>query len=105
MHLTYITPDGTRYEREAAPGETVMEVAVRTSVPGILGDCGGSCACATCHVYIPEEWEVRLPKIEVHESEMLDVVGERQDNSRLGCQIKLTEELDGLEVYVPEEFF
>ncbi len=100
MRLTFIEPDGTAHERDATPGQSVMEVAVGSGVPGILGDCGGACACATCHVYVEPEWEGRIVPITDFESDMLDIVDERRPNSRLGCQIRLGQEHDGLVVHL-----
>jgi ferredoxin, 2Fe-2S len=100
--VTYIEPDGTRREIDAAPGTTVMETAVDNSVEGIVAECGGACSCATCHVYVDPEWVDRLPPPDAQEDGMLDCVIDRQPNSRLSCQILLREELDGLLVRVPD---
>jgi len=90
--------DGERHELDAPPGHSLMEVAIDNDVTGIVAECGGACACATCHVYIAETWLDKLPAIEDMEDSMLDVVLERRDNSRLSCQIEITAALDGLEV-------
>jgi 2Fe-2S ferredoxin len=100
--ITFIAADGTRYEVEAENGSTVMENAIRNGVPGIEAECGGACACATCHVYIGEEWRPRTGVAEPMEEDMLDFAYELRPTSRLSCQIRVTDELDGLVVTVPE---
>jgi len=100
--ITFIGTDGTRYEVEAENGSTVMENAIRNGVPGIEAECGGACACATCHVYIGEEWRPLTGTAEPMEEDMLDFAYDLRSNSRLSCQIKVTDELDGLIVTVPE---
>ena len=88
---------------DAEVGSTVMEAAVRNGVPGIEAECGGACACATCHVYVDPAWADRLPPPEPHELEMLDLTAaERRPTSRLSCQIQLGPELQGLVVHVPD---
>ncbi len=87
---------------EAELGSTVMENAVREAVPGILAECGGACACATCHVYVDEDWKDRAGEPSPMEEDMLDFAFDVRPNSRLSCQIKVVEELDGLTVTVPE---
>lgn len=98
MKLTFIEPNGTTHQREGVAGQSVMELAVGSSVPGILGDCGGSCACATCHVHVDPAWLGKLPAAADFETDMLEIVDDRDETSRLGCQIRLTDELDGLVV-------
>ena len=98
MKLTFIEPNGTTHERQGVAGQSVMELAIGTSVPGILGDCGGSCACATCHVHVDPAWVSKLAPPEGFETDMLDIVDDRDETSRLGCQIRLNEDLDGLVV-------
>ena len=99
--VTYIKSGGEQRVVEVQPGLSVMEGAVQNGVPGIPATCGGSCACATCHIYVDEAWRSRVgPRNELEES-MLEVADDVQPNSRLGCQIKLTEELDGLVVRIP----
>jgi 2Fe-2S ferredoxin len=99
--VTYIEPGGQQHVVEVQPGFSVMEGAVQNGVPGIPATCGGSCACATCHVYIDDAWRSRVgPRNELEES-MLEMADDVQPNSRLGCQIKLTVELDGLVVRIP----
>ena len=100
--LTIIAFDGTRFEIAAAEGSTVMENAVRNSVPGIEAECGGACACATCHVYVDEAWTAKAGAPSAMEEDMLDFAVDVQPNSRLSCQIKVTAALDGLVVRVPE---
>ncbi|WP_265518399.1 2Fe-2S iron-sulfur cluster-binding protein [Nitratireductor luteus] len=100
--LTFIAFDGTRFEVDAENGSTVMENAIRNGVPGIEAECGGACACATCHVYVDEEWTDAVGGPEVMEEDMLDFAYDVRPNSRLSCQIRVSDELDGLVVQVPE---
>jgi ferredoxin, 2Fe-2S len=100
--ITYVERNGHRYEVEAAVGTNVMCGAVDNSVPGIDGDCGGNCACATCHVYVDEVWTAKTGPRTSIEEEMLGFTAGTQENSRLGCQIEITPELDGLVVHLPE---
>ena len=100
--ITFIGTDGTRYEVEAENGSTVMENAIRNGVPGIEAECGGACACATCHVYVGEEWRAVTGVAEPMEEDMLDFAFDLRPNSRLSCQIKVTDALDGLVITVPE---
>jgi 2Fe-2S ferredoxin len=99
--ITYITQSGEEQTVDASVGMTVMRAAIANAVPGIDADCGGACACATCHVYVDPDWFERLPKPQGAEADMLDFVLERQPNSRLSCQIDVTAELDGLRVTTP----
>ena len=101
--ITYITSDAKVHEIEVQNGLTVMEGAVQNNVPGIDADCGGGMACATCHVYVKEEWFNKLSKAEDGEQDMIDMAFEPKKNSRLSCQIIVNEELDGLEVTTPEK--
>jgi 2Fe-2S ferredoxin len=100
--ITYITHDGTQYEADAENGSTVMENAIKNGVPGIEAECGGACACATCHVYVDEAWTDIVGDPEPMEEDMLDFAFDVRPNSRLSCQIKVSDELDGLVVRVPE---
>jgi len=100
--ITYIGADEARYEVEAESGSTVMENAVRNGVPGIEAECGGACACATCHVYVAEEWREATGEPEPMEEDMLDFAYDVRPGSRLSCQIRVSDELDGLVVTVPE---
>ena len=101
--ITYIDSFGNRKEIEVKKGLTVMEGAIQNDIPGIDADCGGSMACATCHVYVKEEWFNKLSKIEEGEQDMLDVAYEPKKNSRLSCQITVSDEIDGLVVTTPEK--
>ncbi len=100
--ITFIPYRQEEITVEAEIGSTVMETAVRNGVPGIEAECGGACACATCHVYVAEGWYEKVGAPEPMEEDMLDFAWEVRPNSRLSCQIKVTEELDGLIVDVPE---
>ena len=100
--ITYIEHDGTRHEVKAEAGMTVMEAAVKHSVPGIEAECGGACSCATCHVYIADEWRAATGQPEEMEEDMLDFAFDVRETSRLSCQIKVSDELDGLIVRLPE---
>jgi len=100
--LTYVAFDGTRFEVEAENGSTVMENAIRNAVPGIEAECGGACACATCHVYVDAAWTALVGEPEAMEEDMLDFAYDVKPTSRLSCQIKMSDGLDGLVVHVPE---
>ena len=100
--VTYVENDGTEHTIEVANGLTLMEAAVKQGIPGIDGDCGGACACATCMVYVPEEWQGKLKEIETMEETMLDFCERREDNSRLSCQIVASVEIDGIRLQMPE---
>ena len=101
--ITYIEYDGKPHTIEVANGLSVMEGAVQNNIPGIDADCGGSMACATCHVYVKEEWFNKLPKKEDGEEDMLDMAFEPKKNSRLSCQLMVTDQLEGLVVNLPEK--
>ena len=103
--ITYIEHNGNEHTLDVDNGLTVMEGAVRNMVPGIDADCGGACACATCHVYVRDDWKDATGEREEMESDMLDFAFEVKDNSRLSCQIKISDALDGLIVDVPEKQF
>jgi 2Fe-2S ferredoxin len=100
--VTFIAHDGTRRDVDAEAGLSLMRAAVDHDVPGIDADCGGMCACATCHVFVDEAWLAKLPEPSEMESSMLEFTAERRDNSRLSCQIPVTAALDGLTVTLPE---
>jgi len=100
--ITFIEFDGTEHEVEAKVGQSVMEAAIRVDVPGIDADCGGACACATCHVYVEPEWVDKTGTRSPMERSMLDFAENVEENSRLSCQIKYSDELDGLRVRMPE---
>ena len=101
--ITYIESNGKTHNIEVANGLSVMEGAVQNNIPGIDADCGGSMACATCHVYVKEEWFNKLPKKEDGEEDMLDMAFEPKKNSRLSCQLMISDQLDGLVVNLPEK--
>lgn len=101
IKVTFVEENGTVKVEEGKPGQSLMELGRQNGIAGILGDCGGACACATCHVYVDPEWVEKTGKPDEVESEMLDMVSAvLKDNSRLGCQIKLRDDLDGLKVEV-----
>ena len=100
--ITYIEFSGVAHTLEVKPGLTVMEGAVKNNVPGIDADCGGACACATCHVYVDPAWTDKTGAPSAMEESMLDFAEAVEPNSRLSCQIKVTEALDGLIVRMPE---
>jgi len=100
--ITYIDQNGTKREVDVPLGWSVMEGAVKNLVPGIDADCGGACACATCHVYVDPAWVEKLPAKEDMEETMLDFAQDVKPTSRLSCQIKVTPELDGLVVTTPK---
>src|SRR5271156_2989131 len=99
--LHFILPDGREIAANADIGESVMRAAVNHDVPGILGDCGGSCSCATCHAYVDDAWISRVPGAACHETELLESAADLRPNSRLTCEIKVTAELDGLVIRLP----
>ena len=101
--ITYIIDKGNSETIEVSNGLTVMEGAVQNNIPGIDADCGGGMACATCHVYVTDEWFNKLPKKEDGEEDMLDMAFEPKKNSRLSCQIIVSDELDGLTVNIPSK--
>jgi len=100
--VTFIQADGSAREVDALSGDSVMETAIDNDIDGIIAECGGACSCATCHVYVDESWVDRLPKPDPLEDGMLECVLDRQPNSRLSCQIRLKDELDGIVVRIPE---
>ena len=101
--ITYKDHEGGSRTIEVENGLSVMEGAIQKDVPGIDADCGGSMACATCHVYVDQQWIDKIPKAEDAEVDMIDMAFEPKKNSRLSCQIIINEELDGLEVTTPEK--
>ena len=101
--IIYIDRSGEKREIDVENGLTVMEGAIQNDIPGITADCGGAMACATCHVYVQEDWFNKLPKIDDGEKDMLDMAFEPKKNSRLSCQIIVTNELNGIEVTTPEK--
>lgn len=103
--ITYIEFNGTEHVIDGSVGATVMETAIKNSVPGIDADCGGACACATCHVYVDPAWSKVTGEASEMEEDMLDFAFDVRENSRLSCQIKITEDFDGLVVRLPEKQF
>jgi len=101
--ITYIEHNGKIHVVEVPNGLSVMEGAVQNNIPGIDADCGGSCACATCHVYVDEKWFSKLPNKEDAEEDMLDMAFEPNKSSRLTCQITVIDDLDGLVVKMPSK--
>ncbi len=102
--ITYIEHNGTRHEVDVATGLTVMEGARDNNIPGIEADCGGACACSTCHVYVDPAWIDKLPPMDAMEEDMLDFAYEPDpERSRLTCQLKVSDDLDGLVVQMPEK--
>jgi len=101
-HITFVDYKGVERRVETAKGLSVMETAQRHRIPGIEGDCGGACACATCHIHVDPEWIGRLPQPSDLETAMLTLANDVDEFSRLACQIEVTEALDGLVVTTPE---
>lgn len=99
--ITYIEFSGAENVLDIEPGTSVMQGAVGNSVRGIIGDCGGACSCATCHIYVDSAWLDKVGEKSAMEEALLEEVCEAQSNSRLSCQINVTEELDGLVVRMP----
>jgi 2Fe-2S ferredoxin len=103
--ITFIQPDGTAQTVEGEPGTTVMETARKHLIEGIEAECGGACACATCHVYVDAAWREKTGVPSEMEEDMLDFAFDVRPESRLSCQIKVTEDLDGLIARIPEKQF
>lgn len=103
--ITFIQPDGSQQTVEGDNGMTVMETAKKNLIAGIEAECGGACACATCHVFVDESWIEKAGKPQQMEEDMLDFAFDVRPTSRLSCQIKVTDALDGLVVRVPEKQF
>ncbi len=101
--ITYIEHNGKSHTIDVANGLSVMEGAVQNNIPGIDADCGGSMACATCHVYVKEEWFDKLPKKEDGEEDMIDMAHEPKKYSRLSCKLTISDDLEGLTVKLPEK--
>ena len=101
-NITFIDAQGESRTVEAETGSTVMETAIRNAIPGIEAECGGACACATCHVYVDEAWQDKTGSTSAMEDSMLDFAENVEPNSRLSCQIKVSDALDGLVVRMPE---
>ena len=100
--VIYITPKGERHEVEVEIGYSVMEGAINNNIEGIVAECGGACACATCHSYIDEAWSDKMPAMDDMEDSMLEAAYDRRANSRLTCQLEMNDEWDGLIVHVGE---
>jgi ferredoxin, 2Fe-2S len=100
--ITFIAADAVERTVEAKIGDSVMQTAIKNGVPGIDADCGGACACATCHVFVHASWVARLGEMSAMETSMLDFAQGVRPDSRLSCQIEVTESLDGLIVSTPE---
>lgn len=103
--IKFIEHSGAEHEIDIPSGLTIMEGATKNKIPGIDADCGGACACATCHVYIDNAWLEMIPHKEDGEEDMLDFAFEVKDNSRLSCQVTVKDDLDGLIVNIPEKQF
>ncbi len=103
--ITFIQPDGKSQTVDGEVGLTVMEVAKKNDIAGIEAECGGACACATCHVYVDDAWRGKTGKAEEMEEDMLDFAFDVRESSRLCCQIKVTADLDGLVVRIPSKQF
>ena len=102
--VTFIDADGTRHEVDGKNGVSLMEIAISNNIDGVEAECGGSCMCATCHCFIEEEHAANLPAIDSDEDEMLGFTAvDRRSTSRLSCQLKMSDELDGIEVHLPSE--
>lgn len=101
IKITFIDHSNVSRDVEVPEGLSLMEAAVQNLVPGIDGDCGGCCACGTCHIHVAPEFLDRMPPMEEMENEMLGLVGTRDKQSRLGCQVKASQALDGLVVHTP----
>jgi len=100
--VLFIGADGERNELEVSAGVLLMEAALENSVAGIVAECSGACACATCHAFVADAWVDKLPAISVMEDSMLDAVSDRRANSRLTCQIEMNESLDGIEIHAAD---
>ena len=101
--ITYIENNGKEHTVDVQNGLTVMEGAVQNDIPGIDADCGGSMACATCHVYVKDDWYNKLDEKSEGEDDMIDQAYDPKKNSRLSCQITVSDKIDGLVVYLPEK--
>ena len=100
--LHFIAADGQTHSVDALLGESVMQCATQNDIPGIIGECGGACACATCHCYVDPEWQARAGAPQDDEAALLEVTNDVRPNSRLSCQIRMRAELDGLVVRIPD---
>lgn len=103
--VTYVEHNGARHEVDVPAGTTVMQAAIDNSIQGIVGECGGGLACATCHCYVDDAWTAKVGEASEMEQQMLEFANNAKANSRLSCQITMSEELDGLVVELPESQF
>ncbi len=103
VHITFIESHGEKHEADLSEGTTLMDGAISHDVEGIVAECGGACACATCHCYIEEAWLEKLDPAEAMEAAMLESVIDPKPNSRLSCQITVTSDMDGMIIYLPED--
>lgn len=101
--ITYVQADGDSKDVEVSNGKSVKDGAVNNLIPGILAECGGACACATCHVYIDDAWIDKVGHADGVEKDMLDFAVDPKENSRLSCQVDVTDDMDGMIVHVPFE--
>lgn len=99
--ITFLEADGSKVEADAKPGMSVMQVAVHAGIAAIAAECGGACACGTCHCYVDKDWASKLPAASEDEADMIEFVIDPQETSRLSCQIEVTEDMDGLIIHVP----
>ncbi len=100
--INYIEANGTKHEVDVAAGENIMQGAVDNMIDSILAECGGACACATCHCYVDEAWNNKIPAAESAEKDLLEAVVDPKENSRLSCQIVVTDDMEGFTVHLPE---
>lgn len=100
--INYIDAQGNKFEADVAVGENIMQGAVDNMIDGILGECGGACACATCHCYVDEAFTDKIPEADASEKDLLTAVVDPKENSRLSCQIEVTEGMEGFTVHLPE---
>lgn len=103
--IKYIEFKGKEHVVDLDAGMTLMEGAIKNMIPGVDADCGGACSCSTCHLYIAEEWIEKVGRAEDMEGDMLDFAYDVRENSRLGCQVEVTDDMDGLIIYLPERQF
>lgn len=101
-HIAFVTHDGNSHEAAIVEGQSLMQIATNNGIPGIDGDCGGVCACGTCHVILDSQWTQHTGQPSSEEEQMLTLAPERQKTSRLACQVKVTEQMDGMTVHLPE---
>lgn len=101
--VTYIHHNGKEYVVDVATGANLMQAAIDNSVPGVLGDCGGACACATCHVFVDAEWAERVGAAADVEADLIDGLIETRPTSRLSCQLIMSDQLDGIVLHLPEQ--